>query len=323
MAAMRSPSTATSARRRGAPVPSITVPPRRSRSHASRFIRFHLQPWVGFRVRFPSSATGAGSGTGFAPAPGSGSPLGTGSDTRDGPRAPIMPRNACPADAPVQLPSRARNPRTPGPVTAVAQATRDPARRPPRSDTRISDVSAGPGSRAPLPHRRRGGDRAAHRAGAARTRSGGGARRTPRPAAGGAARVFLRVPRPIHAVGHGVHGPADRDRHARAKRHGPCPERAGRGAAHADRGRPRRRAACGRHRLARRLPPVHGARAGAGLHGGGSEPAADRLLRPAGHHRPLRRTGRRAFRPLWSVRLRPRVPVRRDRAPEAAPGVRP
>ena len=44
-AKIRSPSTATSATRRGAPVPSTTVPPRRSSSHALEFIRLDLLVW--------------------------------------------------------------------------------------------------------------------------------------------------------------------------------------------------------------------------------------------------------------------------------------
>ena len=105
-----------------------------------------------------------------------------------------------------------------------------------------------------------------------------------------------------------------------AKRRGPCAQRAGRGTDRADRGRPRRRAARDRRRAARRRRRVRGARAGAGLHGGGPEPPADRLLRPAGHLRPVRRRGRPLSRSLRGVRIRPRVPVRSHRS---APAPRP
>ena len=135
-AAIRSPATATSAVRRSAPVPSIRVPPRRSSSHLSGFIRLVLQVWVEVRVevrvRSPVERKRGRSRIRIR--------------IRTRARARVHARFGvrCSTPTPRSDYARERKPgrhtgtiagtredlRTPGPASTVAEATQGPARRP-------------------------------------------------------------------------------------------------------------------------------------------------------------------------------------------------
>ncbi len=142
----------------------------------------------------------------------------------------------------------------------------------------------------------------------------------PRRAPRRAPRLELRVPRPLHPLGHGLRGSAARARGPRppAPRRGAEPARPGPAPRHRP-GAPEPRSDRGLRADGRR-GRGDGARAGGRLRGGGPEPPALGVLAAARADRALPARRGAAPRALRRLRLRPRVPVRADPRAPAAPG---
>ena len=132
-----------------------------------------------------------------------------------------------------------------------------------------------------------------------------------------AARVELRVPRSLHALGHGLRRSGVGAGGARAQRRDRSAERARRRAVAADRARARGSRRDRELRRGRDVAALQRARTRGPLPRGGTQSPAFRVLGAARAGGPLRIGRRSAPRALRRLRLRPRLPVR-----AAAPAAR-